>query len=54
MIHHNDFENEESAKDWSHPVLNSCKDGVNYFLGGHCNFATEEISKKFVDLPKHS
>lgn len=25
----------------------------NYFLGGHCNLAADEISKMFVNLPAH-
>ena len=25
----------------------------NYFLGGHCNLAADEISKMFLNLPAH-
>ena len=25
----------------------------NYFLGGHCNLAADEISKMFINLPTH-
>ena len=52
-IHHDDFQSPENVKDWSHVKLQTCRDGENYFLGGHCNFATETVTKVFRNLPKH-
>lgn len=56
MISHDDFEDKESLKGWSDIKTNNCtnKQGkVNTHLGGHCNFAGNEVKKIYTNLPKH-
>ncbi|CAG9328224.1 unnamed protein product [Blepharisma stoltei] len=47
---HHDFE--LGSHGWSHDKRNTC-DGEDFFLGGHCAFSHEEVSKKFK-LPPHN
>lgn len=74
IINHDDFESQDSLKDWSDKRVNICsKEKIrkgkyqnqnidneisslttNHFLGGHCNFAHEEVIKEYKNLPKHS
>ncbi len=52
MIHHDDFETQESLKGWSKQQTSSCSKNGNVFLGGHCQFSYNEISKKFyINIP---
>lgn len=52
MIAFDDFQG--SALGWSKEKLSTCGANDNMFLGGHCNFGGEEVSKNFTGLPKHS
>ena len=53
LVHHDDFETEKSLKDWSDKRTSKCKNGTNTFLGGHCNFSYNEVTKTFKNLPSH-
>jgi hypothetical protein len=53
LVHHDDFESEKSLKDWSDQRTSRCKNGMNTFLGGHCNFSFTEVTKTFKNLPAH-
>ena len=44
---------EDSFQFWDRQDLSSCFEGGDQFLGGHCNFAGDEVSRTYV-LPKHS
>lgn len=52
MIRLDDFQG--SAEGWSKQKMSTCGTNDNMFLGGHCNFGGEEVSKNFTDLPAHS
>ena len=39
---------------WSKEKLSTCGTNDNMFLGGHCNFAGEEVSKNYSNLPQHT
>lgn len=53
VVHHDDFDSEESLDGWSNKKTNRCSKNGNAFLGGHCNFSFEEV-KKTYKLPEHS
>ena len=53
ILYHDDFDSEESLKGWSHPLTNTCSKGGNAFLGGHCNFSYQEVSKTFLITKPH-
>lgn len=53
LVHHDDFETEKSLQDWSDKRTSRCKNGTNTFLGGHCNFSYNEVTKTFKNLPTH-
>jgi hypothetical protein len=52
MIRLEDFQG--SAEGWSKQKMSTCGTNDNMFLGGHCNFGGEEVSKNFTDIPQHS
>lgn len=54
LVHHDDFETEKSLDGWSDKRTSKCKNGGNAFLGGHCNFSFNEVTKVFKNLPEHS
>lgn len=68
LTHHEDFEDEKSIKTWSDQRTSSCNTKYesnnneinkkvkqnNLFLGGHCNFSHNEVSKLFKIPSKHS
>lgn len=55
MKYHDDFQNEASLEGWNDKRTNKCnKNDNNIHLGGHCNFAGNEVKKLFTNLPKHS
>lgn len=54
LVHHDDFETEKSLDGWSDKRTSRCREGGNTFLGGHCNFSFNEVSKVFKNLPGHS
>ena len=42
-----------NSSGWNFNKINKCNNGY-YHLGGYCNLAEKEISKKYKNLPKHS
>lgn len=44
---------EDSFQFWDRQDVSSCFEGGDQFLGGHCNFAGDEVSRTYV-LPKHN
>jgi len=53
LVHHDDFESEKSLDGWSDKRTSRCKNSKNTFLGGHCNFSFNEVTKVFKNLPPH-
>jgi len=53
LVHHDDFESEKSLQGWSDKRTSKCQHGGNTFLGGHCNFSYNEVTKVFKNLPPH-
>jgi hypothetical protein len=53
LVHHDDFESEKSLEGWSDKRTSRCQNGGNTFLGGHCNFSYNEVTKIFKNLPPH-
>jgi hypothetical protein len=53
LVHHDDFESEKSLEGWSDKRTSRCQQGGNTFLGGHCNFSFNEVTKIFKNLPPH-
>ena len=49
LIYLDDFQG--SAMGWSKEKLSNCGTNDNMFLGGHCNFGGEEVSKNYTDIP---
>ena len=43
-----------SAAGWSKEKLSVCGTNDNMFLGGNCNFAGDDVSKKYINIPNHS
>ena len=55
MKYHDDFQSDASLEGWNDKRTNRCKkNDNNVHLGGHCNFAGNEVKKLFTNLPKHS
>lgn len=70
ITHHDDFEDESNLSSWSDKRTSSCNTKLktqnsdneinkkvkdsNLFLGGHCNFSHNEVSKTFKLLANHS
>jgi hypothetical protein len=52
MVRLDDFQGH--AEGWSKEKLSTCGANDNMFLGGHCNFGGEEVSKNYTNLPAHS
>lgn len=52
MVYLDDFQG--NAMGWSKEKLSTCGTNDNMFLGGHCNFAGEEVWKKYTKLPQHT
>ncbi len=52
MMNLDDFQG--SAEGWSKQKMSTCGTNDNMFLGGHCNFGADEVSKNFTELPPHS
>jgi hypothetical protein len=50
LVHHDDFE--ASAEGWSLLETSSCN-GIDRFLGGHCNMGAGQVTKRFEGLPAH-
>ena len=50
LFHFEDFQGQHQG--WSHETVSNCGVDQNLFLGGHCNFAKEAVTKTFI-LPKH-
>lgn len=44
----------ENTEGWSSSAISTCGDSGKTLLGGYCNFANDEVSKTFTDLPSHS
>ena len=42
-----------NSSGWNFDKINKCNNG-HFHLGGYCNLAEKEISKKYKNLPKHS
>ncbi len=53
LVHHDDFESESSLNGWSDKRTSRCPNSKNTFLGGHCNFSYNEVTKVFKNLPAH-
>lgn len=53
LIHHDDFDSKESLNGWSHTQTNRCSENGNFFLGGHCIFSNEDVTKQY-QLPEHN
>jgi len=51
MLYFDDFQG--SAQGWSKNKISTCGTNDNMFLGGHCNFGADEVSKSYTDLPEH-
>ena len=51
LTHHDDFE--ANALGWSDQRRKSCHEDGNVFLGGHCNFSFDQVSKTYKNLPPH-
>jgi len=52
MIRLDDFQGQ--AQGWSKEKMSVCGSNDNMFLGGHCNFGGEDVTKNFTDIPEHS
>ena len=52
LLHHDDFEGE--VKDWSDTRTNTCTSNGNVFLGGHCKFSYNEVSRTYEINSKHT
>lgn len=46
LLHHDDFD-DDVIEGWSDKRRSSCNDNGNAFLGGHCKFSYNEVSKTF-------
>ena len=51
LVSLDDFQ--KSSDGWSSNKTSHCGKSENVFLGGHCNFGSLEVKKKFTNLPKH-
>ncbi len=51
LAHHEDFDN--IVEGWNDKRTNRCHENGNVFLGGHCNFSFNVVSKTYNDLPPH-
>ena len=51
LIHHEDFD--ATVSGWSDNRVSRCREHGNAFLGGHCKFSYEQVSKTIVNLPPH-
>eukprot|EP00742_Colponemidia_sp_Colp-10_P000217 GILJ01000245.1.p1 GENE.GILJ01000245.1~~GILJ01000245.1.p1 ORF type:complete len:317 (-),score=49.80 GILJ01000245.1:142-1092(-) len=54
LASHDDFDSLSSQVGWSRPDVSSCPGSPNKFLGGHCKFSSDEISKTYKGLAAHS
>ena len=54
LKHHDDFESDNSLYGWSDKRTSNCNKMTGRFLGGHCNFSFNEVTKTFPNLPEHS
>jgi len=54
LKHHDDFENEDSLLGWSDQRTSRCENMTGRFLGGHCNFSFNEVTKTFKGLKQHT
>ena len=52
LVELDDFQGNTAG--WNKDKLSTCGSSDNMFLGGYCNFAGMEASKKYTKLPKHS
>ena len=52
LLNHDDFEGE--VKDWSDKRTNTCTPNGNVFLGGHCKFSYNEVSRTYEINNKHT
>ena len=50
LLHHDHFE--KGAEGWSLLQTSSCS-GNDRFLGGHCNIATGDLTKRYDKIPPH-
>jgi len=54
LTRHDDFDSAKSLEGWSDPRQSKCGDHWNSFLGGHCKFSHQLVSKTYNDLPAHN
>jgi hypothetical protein len=52
LISYDDFQG--NAMGWSKEKLSTCGTNDNMFLGGYCNFGSEDVHKNYTNMPKHS
>lgn len=53
LLHHDDFD-DDVVEGWSDKRRSSCTDNGNAFLGGHCKFSYNEVSKTFRINASHT
>lgn len=54
LKHHDDFESEDSLHGWSDKRTSRCNKMMGSFLGGHCNFSFNEVTKVYKGLKSHT
>ena len=52
LLYFDDFQG--NGMGWSKEKLSTCGSNDNMFLGGYCNFGSEEVFKNYTNIPKHS